>query len=311
MGVDFGRASDSVGVAGGRATEDEGADAAGVVDAEPLADATAHGDSVGVRAFDAEVVEDGDGVAGEATSGVSGFAGLVAPAGTTVVEHDDAVAGGEIVADGIPVRVVAALTRNQYERFARAVLFEVEVGAFGACEWHGRKLARRLKAGKGGRGAYSSGERKGERAMARYIKPDFLTARIANPLMTAATRLGLSLRGSRILAVQGRKSGKWRTTPVNPLTLDGERYLVAPRGDTHWVRNIRAAGGGRLTLGRKTEEILVEEVPDEAKVPILRAYLKVWRAETGKFFGVSKEPTDDELARVAGNHPVFRIVRND
>jgi deazaflavin-dependent oxidoreductase (nitroreductase family) len=142
----------------------------------------------------------------------------------------------------------------------------------------------------------------------RYIRPDFVTAKIANPLVAAATRAGLSLRGSRILAVQGRKSGEWRTTPVNPLTLAGERYLVAPRGDTHWVRNLRAAGGGRLILGRKTEEIRVEEVPDERKAPILRAYLKVWRTETGKFFEVSRDATDEELVGVAGNHPVFRII---
>jgi len=142
----------------------------------------------------------------------------------------------------------------------------------------------------------------------RYIRPDFVTAKIANPLVAAATRAGLSLRGSRILAVQGRKSGEWRTTPVNPLTLAGERYLVAPRGDTHWVRNLRAAGGGRLILGRKTEEIRVEEVPDDRKAPILRAYLKVWRTETGKFFGVSRDATDEELVGVAGNHPVFRII---
>ncbi|HEY4670413.1 MAG TPA: nitroreductase family deazaflavin-dependent oxidoreductase [Tepidiformaceae bacterium] len=142
----------------------------------------------------------------------------------------------------------------------------------------------------------------------RYIRPDFVTAKIANPLVAAATRAGLSLRGSRILAVQGRKSGEWRTTPVNPLTLAGERYLVAPRGDTHWVRNLRAAGGGRLILGRKTEEIRVEEVPDDRKAPILRAYLKVWRTETGKFFEVSRDATDEELVGVAGNHPVFRII---
>lgn len=144
--------------------------------------------------------------------------------------------------------------------------------------------------------------------MARYSKPDFVTARIFNPLVAAATRLGISLRGSRILAVRGRKSGEWRTTPVNPLTLDGERYLVAPRGETHWVLNLRAGGEARLTLGRQTEEVGVEEVPDDQKVPILRAYLKIWRAETGRFFGVSKNPTDEELAAVAPNHPVFRIV---
>jgi hypothetical protein len=143
--------------------------------------------------------------------------------------------------------------------------------------------------------------------MATYQKPDFATRYIFNPLISAATRVGLSMRGSRVLGVKGRKSGEWRTTPVNPLTLNGERYLVAPRGETHWARNIRATKTGRLTLGRKADEIRVDEVADEEKVPILRAYLKIWRAETGKFFGVSKEPSDEELAAIAPNHPVFRI----
>ncbi|GAB4326779.1 MAG: nitroreductase family deazaflavin-dependent oxidoreductase [Dehalococcoidia bacterium] len=144
--------------------------------------------------------------------------------------------------------------------------------------------------------------------MADYQKPDPLTRFVFNPLVGGVTRLGLSLRGSRVLFVKGRKSGKWRSTPVNPLTVDGARYLVAPRGETHWVRNIRASGEGRLKLGRRTEAIRVEEVPVGERPPILRAYLKRWRAETGKFFGVSKDPTDDELERIAPHHPVFRIV---
>ncbi|MBI2766101.1 MAG: nitroreductase family deazaflavin-dependent oxidoreductase [Chloroflexi bacterium] len=117
------------------------------------------------------------------------------------------------------------------------------------------------------------------------------------------------MRGSRVLAVQGRKSGAWHSTPVNPLSLAGERYLVAPRGETQWVRNIRASGGGRLTLGRKTEEIRVEEVADVGKLPILRAYLEYWRAETGRFFGLRKDPSDEEIVAIAGKHPVFRILR--
>lgn len=141
-----------------------------------------------------------------------------------------------------------------------------------------------------------------------YQKPDFVTAHILNPLVAFATRLGLSMRGSRVLSVRGRKSGEWRTTPVNPLTLDGQRYLVAPRGETHWVRNVRAGGEAKLRLGRKEETIELLEVPHQEKVPILRAYLKIWRAETGKFFGVSKDPSDEELEAIAPGHPVFRIT---
>jgi deazaflavin-dependent oxidoreductase (nitroreductase family) len=140
-----------------------------------------------------------------------------------------------------------------------------------------------------------------------YRRPGFATKHVFNPLMECATRLGLSMAGSRVLEVQGRKSGKWFSTPVNLLPFEGQRYLVAPRGETQWVRNIRASGGGRLRLGRRTETIHVAEVPDAEKTPILRAYLKKWAWETGVFFGVEKNPSDDELARIAPNHPVFRI----
>ncbi len=108
--------------------------------------------------------------------------------------------------------------------------------------------------------------------MARYEKPDWVTKHIANPIITFMTNIGVSLRGSRILAVRGRKSGQIRATPVNPLEVGGARYLVAPRGETDWVRNLRAAGGGEVRLGRTREAIRVEELPDDAKPPILREY---------------------------------------
>jgi deazaflavin-dependent oxidoreductase (nitroreductase family) len=147
--------------------------------------------------------------------------------------------------------------------------------------------------------------------MPKYQRPDWLTKRVLNPAITFLTgRLGMSMRGSRVLAARGRKSGVWRTTPVNPLTLDGQRYLVAPRGLTEWVRNIRVAGQGQLRQGRKVERISVTELPDDQKPPILRAYLRHWKWETGKFFAVSSpDASDDELRRIAPDHPVFRITR--
>lgn len=141
-----------------------------------------------------------------------------------------------------------------------------------------------------------------------YQKPGFVTNKIFNPLLSGLVKLGMSPRGANILSVRGRKSGEWRSTPVNPLSLAGERYLVAPRGDTHWARNIRASGEGRLRVGRTTRDIKVMEVPDAEKPEILRAYLKYWRSETGRFFGLEGDPTDADLARIAPDHPVFRIV---
>jgi deazaflavin-dependent oxidoreductase (nitroreductase family) len=122
------------------------------------------------------------------------------------------------------------------------------------------------------------------------------------------TRLGISVAGSRVLEVRGRKSGEPRRTPVNLLTLDGARYLVAPRGHTHWVRNIRASSEGRLLVGRRAEEISVVEVPEDERPPILRAYLERWAWEVGAFFGgVGADSSDEELRRVAPNHPIFRV----
>ncbi len=141
-----------------------------------------------------------------------------------------------------------------------------------------------------------------------YLKPDGLTKNLLNPLIMFATRLGLSMRGSRVLAVPGRKSGKTQTVPVNLLTHEDKRYLVAPRGDTQWSRTVRAAGGGELRLGRKSDRFRAIELPDAEKPPLLRAYLKLWKAETGRFFGgVSDESPEEELVRIAPNHPVFRI----
>lgn len=144
-------------------------------------------------------------------------------------------------------------------------------------------------------------------ASTRYVKPSQST-RLFNSAVAGLTRLGVSVWGSRVLAVRGRASGEWRTTPVNLLTFGGERYLVAPRGQTQWVRNLRVAGGGELRLGRKATEFTATEVPDSGKPPILRAYLRRWKLEIGVFFqGVGPDAPDDKLAEIAPDYPVFRI----
>lgn len=141
-------------------------------------------------------------------------------------------------------------------------------------------------------------------------KPGWFTVNVLNRTVAFLTRRGLSIWGSRVLAVRGRKSGEWRTTPVNVLSLDGERYLVAPRGHVQWTHNMRAAGGGQLHLGKKVEEFTAVEISDDDKTPILRSYLKRWKAEVGVFFGgVGPDSSDEELRAIAPKHPVFRIRR--
>lgn len=144
----------------------------------------------------------------------------------------------------------------------------------------------------------------------RYLEPGPWTRGLLNPLISGLTKLGIGVWGSRVLEVRGRVSGEWRAVPVNPLPLEGHRYLVAPRGETQWVRNLRVAGDGRLRKGRRTESIdAVEIVDEESKLPILRAYLSKWAFEVGQFFdGITAESADDELLAAAPGFPVFRIV---
>ena len=142
----------------------------------------------------------------------------------------------------------------------------------------------------------------------RYLEPGWFTRHVFNHAVVGLTKAGVSVRGSRILRVRGRTSGEWRTVPVNPLPHDGERFLVAPRGHTQWVRNLRVAGGGELRLGRRTEAFRATEVDDRDKVDILRNYLRRWKMEVGVFFeGVGPDATDDELLAIAPRHPVFRL----
>ncbi|UGQ15285.1 nitroreductase family deazaflavin-dependent oxidoreductase [Yinghuangia sp. ASG 101] len=145
-------------------------------------------------------------------------------------------------------------------------------------------------------------------AQIRYVQPG-LPTKVFNTVVAWLTRRGLSIAGSRVLAVRGRKSGEWRTTPVNLLTHDGEQYLVAPRGVTQWVRNLRAADGGELRVGRRAQAFTSVELTDAEKPEILRAYLAKWKWEVGVFFdGVDAKSDDATLLGAAPKYPVFRIT---
>ena len=149
-------------------------------------------------------------------------------------------------------------------------------------------------------------------APTRYVMPTTPAGRLAGRLfnsgVAALTRRGVSIWGSRVLYIRGRKSGQWRSTPVNVLSHEGHRYLVAPRGHTQWVRNLRAAGGGELRVGRKVERFTATELADERKPEILRAYLRRWKFEVGVFFdGVGPDAADSTLLEIAAGYPVFLI----
>jgi deazaflavin-dependent oxidoreductase (nitroreductase family) len=130
-----------------------------------------------------------------------------------------------------------------------------------------------------------------------------------NSTVAALTKAGVSIMGSRVLYVRGRKSGEWRSNPVNLLQYEGNSYLVAPRGHVQWVRNLRVAGGGELHVGRRVQEFTATELADADKPAILRAYLKRWKMEVGVFFdGVGPDASDAQLLAIAPGYPVFRLA---
>jgi deazaflavin-dependent oxidoreductase (nitroreductase family) len=142
----------------------------------------------------------------------------------------------------------------------------------------------------------------------RYLVPD-RTAKVFNAVAKWLTARGISLLGSRILAVRGRKSGQTRTTIINLFTYEGSQYLLAPRGQTEWVRNLRAAGEGELRLGRRIQRFAPVEIADADKEPLIRLYLRKWAWETGAFFdGLKADSPAADIEAAAPGFPVFQIV---
>jgi deazaflavin-dependent oxidoreductase (nitroreductase family) len=127
-----------------------------------------------------------------------------------------------------------------------------------------------------------------------YLKPNPFEHHVFNPL---AMRFGIG--GAATLAVVGRRSGQYRTVPVIPVEHDGARYLVSTRGDSEWVRNLRAASGaGQLRSKGSTQRFHASEVPADQRPPIIAAYRPVAGKTVARYFKALPNPAD---------HPVFRI----
>src|SRR5215212_10088656 len=96
--------------------------------------------------------------------------------------------------------------------------------------------------------------------------------KFANPVIVALQRRGVVIGTMRLLSVQGRKSGKLRTTPVSPLMVEGERYIIAGLEGADWVKNVRIAGWGTLARGRDQERVNLVKLPLQERAPVLREF---------------------------------------
>ena len=141
-------------------------------------------------------------------------------------------------------------------------------------------------------------------------RPPWIMVHVVDPLTVVLVgRLGLDdHNGTRVIEVRGRTSGAWRARPVKLLELDGQRYLVGMYGETQWVRNLRAAGGGRLRMGARVTDFRAVELAGDAKLPVLRAYFRRWWSLVARLTPVtSPEAPDAEILGAAAGVPVFRL----
>jgi hypothetical protein len=121
--------------------------------------------------------------------------------------------------------------------------------------------------------------------------------------------MGISIAGTRALRVRGRRSGKQRGVVINLLTVDGVDYLVSPRGNTQWARNVRAAGVVEMGPRWRSERLRVSEVDDAAKPEVLRRYLARWYWQVkGYVAGLTPESSDEQLRAAAPSIPVFVLA---
>jgi deazaflavin-dependent oxidoreductase (nitroreductase family) len=142
----------------------------------------------------------------------------------------------------------------------------------------------------------------------RYDEPD-RAARAANALIRQLAELGISIAGTRALRVRGRKTGEFRSVVVNVLTVDDVDYLVSPRGNTQWARNVRAAGAVDMGPRWRRRRLHATEVADAAKPDLLKRYLDKWYWEVkGHFAGLTPDSGDDELRDAAPSVPVFALA---
>jgi deazaflavin-dependent oxidoreductase (nitroreductase family) len=142
----------------------------------------------------------------------------------------------------------------------------------------------------------------------RYEEPNRI-ARAGNVVIRWLAELGISIAGTQALRVRGRKTGKPRAVVVNLLTVDGVDYVVSPRGNTQWARNVRAAGMVEIGSRWRRRRVEVNEVGDDAKPELLRGYLARWYWQVKDYVvGLTPDSTDEQLRAGAPSIPVFALT---
>lgn len=131
--------------------------------------------------------------------------------------------------------------------------------------------------------------------------------RFFNAVLGSLFRLGIAPAYGHELEVVGRTTGTVHKTPVNLLAYEGRTYLVAPRGETQWVKNARAAGQVVLVRGSVRKTLRVRELPTAERAPLLKAYLGTYESQVARFFSVAATAPEEAFVAIAEKHPVFHL----
>ena len=132
--------------------------------------------------------------------------------------------------------------------------------------------------------------------------------RLFNRVFGFLVGMGLGFKHNYLLQVRGRKSGKLYSTPIDLLEIDGRRYLVAPRGQTQWVRNAEAAGEVVLKKGSNLQSFGLRPIANADKPPLLKAYLEKFKAEVQRYFPIAAGSDVEGFEGIAADYPVFELL---
>ncbi|HEY1316870.1 MAG TPA: nitroreductase/quinone reductase family protein [Gaiella sp.] len=148
-----------------------------------------------------------------------------------------------------------------------------------------------------------------ERRLYPHGRPNRL-ARLLNGAWAVVHAAGVWPGRLVTLEVRGRRTGRAVSFPLVMADYGGDRYLVSMLGESNWVRNVRAAGGRAVLRHGRSEAVRLEEVPPDARAPILRRYLSLAPGPRA-FIPVDPRSPVEAFAAVAPHVPVFRIATDD
>jgi deazaflavin-dependent oxidoreductase (nitroreductase family) len=132
--------------------------------------------------------------------------------------------------------------------------------------------------------------------------------RIFNRIFGFLVGIGLGFSYNYLLQVRGRKSGRLYSTPINLLEIAGKRFLVAPRGQTQWVRNAEAAGEVTLKKGSTRSNFRLRPLQSPEKLEVLKAYLNTFKREVQRYFPVPAGSPVEAFADLSTSYPAFELL---